>query len=1037
MQDKNLKLEFDAFLRSFKQNVDQQYSFLLGAGCSISSGVPSAYTCIWDWKKQIYETNNPRIPFVSIESVNDKREIQRWCDLQPGFPPLDSDEEYSFYAEKAFPIDIDRIAYFQGLFNGKRPGIGYKLLAFLAKENLLQSVWTTNFDGFAKKAAEDQQVTVYPISLDNSRSIYQNLSRSGLKYIALHGDYKYSTKLKNTGQELDKQENSLIDAMKPHLAEKHLIVIGYSGRDKSLMRALHSVYSQNGGGRLFWLGMESEPSKIVHELLCQARKSGRDAYYVQAKGFDETLLQMATVAFGNSDSFQSFAQENIEIKPDQTFEPFKLKEQGNIIKYATTNLVPVVLPDHCYTFTLKKSDEYTDREIIDKFTHGKMIATILFKGKVYAIGSMTDIYSSLNDFLEGIPTLVSLTEEAYIKSPLLKRLMLKAIVLGIARKTGLKMSFQGRLWDENIRYYNRQGIYECVKVNLRLNPHQKFMYLSISPTLYFDKDSQITHLSKQDMCRSYIDGLRNKKYFDKVQYWLNKLFGGSRMEVNYSEKTKEFRFIFSPNTACCQIFGNGIYRICQQGFDLKRIRYSATKVIEPLLMYSNNQGYYVSDTNPMRGLIRNAPFDLPIFALPPTNISMGVICPKSWGQRLHDFLLKLNSGNIRPRYDDYIQLYPGFSSVYKVGLDIPHPSNKDAWVTCNDEQNDGYALAKNICTAIEKLSEKDPNAVIIIFVPTNWSSVKNFKVQGIDLDFHDYIKSYCAQRRITTQFIEERTIINRQMECEILWWLSLAIFVKSGRTPWSLGSLNQNTAYAGIGYSVNQKGADKQKVVIGCSHIYNSQGQGLKFRLRKIDNPIIDKKNNPYLSRDEAYKLGLNIVELFRESMYKAPKRVVIHKRTIFKQEEIDGLVAALSPHVDNIELLTIEEEKDFKLMPGYMGNPISPEGYPIERGTCLVIDENKALIWTHGVVDSVHPGKSFYQGGKGIPMPLRITRYYGNSDIEDIASEILSFTKINWNSFYFYSKMPATIDTSNIVAKVGSLLQHFNGNTFDYKYFI
>ena len=43
MQDKNFKFEFDAFLRSFEQNVDQQYSFLSGAGCSISSGVPSAY----------------------------------------------------------------------------------------------------------------------------------------------------------------------------------------------------------------------------------------------------------------------------------------------------------------------------------------------------------------------------------------------------------------------------------------------------------------------------------------------------------------------------------------------------------------------------------------------------------------------------------------------------------------------------------------------------------------------------------------------------------------------------------------------------------------------------------------------------------------------------------------------------------------------------------------------------------------------------------------------------------------------------------
>ena len=270
------------------------------------------------------------------------------------------------------------------------------------------------------------------------------------------------------------------------------------------------------------------------------------------------------------------------------------------------------------------------------------------------------------------------------------------------------------------------------------------------------------------------------------------------------------------------------------------------------------------------------------------------------------------------------------------------------------------------------------------------------------------------------------------MECEILWWLSLALFVKFGRTPWTLGSLNEDTAYAGIGYSVQQN--QKNKIVVGCSHMYNSHGQGLSFRLKKIDNAIIDRKNNPYLSKDEAYKLGLNIVELFNDSMYKKPKRVVIHKRTIFKEDEIDGFVSALSPYVQDIELITIEEERDFKLIPGFLGSNITADNYPIHRGICTPIDDNTALLWTHGSLESTIPGKTYYQGGKGIPMPLKLTRCYGVSTIDEIASEILSFTKINWNSFYFYSKLPATIETSNVVANI---LQHYNGNTFDYKYFI
>ena len=37
------------------------------------------------------------------------------------------------------------------------------------------------------------------------------------------------------------------------------------------------------------------------------------------------------------------------------------------------------------------------------------------------------------------------------------------------------------------------------------------------------------------------------------------------------------------------------------------------------------------------------------------------------------------------------------------------------------------------------------------------------------------------------------------------------------------------------------------KYYLGCSHIYNSNGLGLRYRLSKIDNPII-RHHNPFLS---------------------------------------------------------------------------------------------------------------------------------------------------------------------------------------------
>lgn len=75
--ENQLKMDFDAFLRSFKQNRDSSFAFLLGAGASISSGVQSAEDCIWDWKKLIYISNNPTYEsFLDIHADYCRKRIQ-------------------------------------------------------------------------------------------------------------------------------------------------------------------------------------------------------------------------------------------------------------------------------------------------------------------------------------------------------------------------------------------------------------------------------------------------------------------------------------------------------------------------------------------------------------------------------------------------------------------------------------------------------------------------------------------------------------------------------------------------------------------------------------------------------------------------------------------------------------------------------------------------------------------------------------------------------------------------------------------------
>ena len=124
-------------------------------------------------------------------------------------------------------------------------------------------------------------------------------------------------------------------------------------------------------------------------------------------------------------------------------------------------------------------------------------------------------------------------------------------------------------------------------------------------------------------------------------------------------------------------------------------------------------------------------------------------------------------------------------------------------------------------------------------------------------------------------------------------------YVKSFRTPWILANSDNTTAFAGLGYSVDSKADSNGHIVLGCSHIYSSSGEGLKFKLARISNDKIQwRHRKPHLCYDDAYEFGKNIIELFYESMNELPKRVVIHKRTYFTEEEKQGIIAVSYTHL-------------------------------------------------------------------------------------------------------------------------------------------
>lgn len=164
-------LTFDSFLRSLKQNLDSPHSLLLGAGASVESGIPSASDCIWEWKKEIFLSQNTALVdmYSNIKADNVRRSIQRWLDEQRTYPKFNDDSEYSFYAEMAYPIANDRKKYFQHLVGGKHPSLGYHLVCMLSELGIFKSIWTTNFDGLVLKCAHQYNLTPIEITFGISK----------------------------------------------------------------------------------------------------------------------------------------------------------------------------------------------------------------------------------------------------------------------------------------------------------------------------------------------------------------------------------------------------------------------------------------------------------------------------------------------------------------------------------------------------------------------------------------------------------------------------------------------------------------------------------------------------------------------------------------------------------------------------------------------------------------------------------------------------------------------------------------------------
>lgn len=1042
-------LDVAQFVRAVGVNKTAPHSFFIGAGASISSGVKSAYDCIWEWKRQIFISSNPGLEklFPDGSSHASRLKIQTWLDSQGRYPKMDARDEYTFYANEAYPIPSTRKSFFQNISKEAKPSAGYHLLCLLARERIIRKIWTTNFDHLPAKAAASYSLTPIEIGLDTTHRAERMVTDGELLINALHGDYRYD-QLKNTAAELQAQDEVLRRKLIEDTATSHLIVIGFSGNDQSIMDALMEAYSQPGPGRLYWCGYSTQPNALVMALLEAAKKVNREAYYVTTNGFDDLMMRLGKFCLSGEGYTEAEPHFKRVDSLKNEFTPFHLTI-SRIDAVIKSNLLPLTIPSELFQFHSEIARQAGAWSKIKELTAGKKVVAAPLKGKIMALGTLTDLTDVFAGNIQGTLTRVPIDHsDLKIEDGAIKHIITAAVTIAVANKLGLPSDHRSKIWGDKpiqvkILGETQYEIYQAIV--LRIVKDDNGLYLLVKPTITIIRpDGELVDKEvKQSISKKILDKMYNGQFNTAFEHWRGLMFADQgAITLEFPDGSGSgFNFTIQETP---------LYAKIQKSFGQaslpdspKYYKFSAKQFDEPALLFSSQDGKNeIPDTHPLRGLVQNKPYD---FSLTTGGLSkqtmLGVICPSSHSQKFSKFL-NLQHGKVpvaNPR-ENYTIDFPGYSAAYGIALNIP--STTDArWQDVQVDpkltpQKNALYIAEQIKNGINRITSNSDVNLIVICIPTEWMGYREYQDEQEVFDLHDHVKAFAIQKGVTTQFIDEDTTDNYSQANRIHWWLSLSFYTKTMRTPWVLGNLDKTTAFAGIGYSIDSA-EDESHVIMGCSHIYNSRGEGLNYRLAKVDRPIFRDKR-PHLSYNDAYQFGISTIQLFVEATDELPKRVVIHKRTFFTEDEKRGILDGLKS-IPVVDLIEINIENDLRFINSLRKqDKFEIDMYPVARGICIEINSYTGLIYTHGTTPSIRQqgGKDF-MGGRGIPAPLVIKKHYGPSSLETIAMEVLSLSKMNWNSASLYSKLPATIQSSNDIARIGSMLSRFSGKSYDYRLFI
>lgn len=1020
-----------SFIRNFL--VSSDIDFFLGSGASLLAGIPSGQNLVWQFKKEIYcsENNVSRELFKDLQSERNRTKLQDYFDSLDGFPKRGSKEEYSFYFEKCYDNTSARNAYIQKLVANVEPIRGHLCLANLFINNQVKNIWTTNFDELIEVGIKtlSPQYSFNVVSSIQKESISQIANNNFQNVIKLHGDYRYDS-LQNTEQELQNLESQLSDLFCKNLMNKGLIVIGYAGNDDSVMKVLEDNIDNKDflSKGIYWCKPQnttlSERANAFMEMACQNNEL---SCVIDIDGFDEFLNLI----------YRNYEHKNPII--DERWKDFDNRKKE--INFSSDKIAQSSLKMNTFVSTELPSCNVFETDI----KNWKELRTIiggnndiiagLFNGKVYSFSNSDKLKEIFKGHINSeITTVFPETELLNKENFIYLGLLYELIKISLLQNSNIKSFGRNKYYfvDSILDHQNKARFtykrYSAFEVQLSYLNEK--IYLSIIPTIYLTNKngSEVNKLYKQVEINSIMSSIYNADY-GKILKDLNAFLwikGSNEIIFTNSDFSIKFNFVcFS-------------YKLLSGS---KYPQISSFKFDEPEMLFDVNDINHTS-INQLKGLQRYAPIDYSFETAEKSPIRIAILSPN---QQIDNIIGHLNNLNVKHSANTkemFLPNYEGFYEIYKRAINIPDKNNTQL-CRMYDETATSKANTASFVDSIKsqidyfqtQLSDFD---VLVVYIPKSFAKFREDSGYDPDFNLHDAIKLYGTNKGVKIQFIEERSLTAYD-KCKVMWALSTSLYAKASGVLWHPVVLDDETAFVGISYAKsNTKG-----ICIGCSQLFDSTGTGIRLILKKLDDPQYIGKN-PYMKQDEA---RITISKL-REEYYKCDpvgklRRIVIHKTTPFTDQEIAGFTEALEG-IEDIELLQIQGYSPYRAIKYFIqdGKPY-PNSFPIERGTTIKLSNDSFLLWTHGCVTGNDIGRnckynSYYKGSRGIPIPVLVKRFYGKASGDILVKEILMLTKMNWNSGdNLYKNMPVTLDFAKTLSRMSKQKEALYNKSYDFRYFM